>query len=224
MIPHVGVDGPPGAGAAVALRARPARRRRRGRLEPAADALGKDHNIVHARPTRSACREADVAEHDRDPAGPRHVPGARRPAPAGPAQRALPRSADDQPRAASPPTRPSTATATRRQRARCIDTSRLYYNGNSQGGIIGGALTALSPDFTRASLGVPAMNYSVLLHALGRLRHLRGDPRTRPTRTKLARPLVSRPDPDALGPRRAERLRAPDDRPTRCRTRRRTRC
>jgi len=28
---------------------------------------------------------------------------------------------------------------------------------------MGGALTAISPDFTRASLGVPAMNYSVLL-------------------------------------------------------------
>ncbi|MEA2314363.1 MAG: hypothetical protein QOI03_1055 [Solirubrobacteraceae bacterium] len=44
-----------------------------------------------------------------------------------------------------------------------LNTSHLYYNGNSQGGIMGGALTAISPDFTRASLGVPAINYSVLL-------------------------------------------------------------
>src|ERR1019366_118286 len=44
-----------------------------------------------------------------------------------------------------------------------LDTSHLFYNGNSQGGIMGGALTAISPDFTRASLGVPAMNYLVLL-------------------------------------------------------------
>ncbi|MET0306816.1 MAG: hypothetical protein ABW196_11420 [Solirubrobacterales bacterium] len=44
-----------------------------------------------------------------------------------------------------------------------FDTSELFYNGNSQGGIMGGALTAVAPDFTRASLGVPAMNYSVLL-------------------------------------------------------------
>ena len=44
-----------------------------------------------------------------------------------------------------------------------LDIDHLYYNGNSQGGIMGGALTAVSPDFTRASLGVPAMNYSVLL-------------------------------------------------------------
>lgn len=45
-----------------------------------------------------------------------------------------------------------------------INTERLYYNGNSQGGILGGALTAVAPDFTRASLGVPGMNYSVLLN------------------------------------------------------------
>ena len=45
-----------------------------------------------------------------------------------------------------------------------IDRSRLYYNGNSQGGILGGAATAVAPDWTRATLGVPAMNYSVLLN------------------------------------------------------------
>jgi hypothetical protein len=44
-----------------------------------------------------------------------------------------------------------------------LNRNHLFYNGNSQGGIMGGALTAVSPDFTRASLGVPAMNYSVLL-------------------------------------------------------------
>jgi len=45
-----------------------------------------------------------------------------------------------------------------------IDTSNLYYNGNSQGAIFGGALTAVAPDFTRASLGVGGMNYSILLN------------------------------------------------------------
>jgi hypothetical protein len=44
-----------------------------------------------------------------------------------------------------------------------IDTSKLYYNGNSQGGILGGSATAVAPDFTRASLGVPAIGYSTLL-------------------------------------------------------------
>jgi hypothetical protein len=45
-----------------------------------------------------------------------------------------------------------------------INPQRLYYNGNSQGGIEGGGLTAVAPDFTRASLGVTGMNYSVLLN------------------------------------------------------------
>jgi len=45
-----------------------------------------------------------------------------------------------------------------------IDLTRLVYDGNSQGGIMGGALAALSPDATRFTLGVPGMNYSTLLH------------------------------------------------------------
>jgi hypothetical protein len=44
-----------------------------------------------------------------------------------------------------------------------IDGTRLFYDGNSQGGIMGGSLTALAPDFNRAVLGVPGMNYSTLL-------------------------------------------------------------
>jgi hypothetical protein len=44
-----------------------------------------------------------------------------------------------------------------------VRAGQLFYDGNSQGGIEGGALTAYSPDFTRAVLGVPGINYSVLL-------------------------------------------------------------
>ena len=44
-----------------------------------------------------------------------------------------------------------------------FDNSRLLYDSNSQGGIQGVALTALAPDFQNAVLGVPAINYSVLL-------------------------------------------------------------
>ncbi len=45
-----------------------------------------------------------------------------------------------------------------------IDTSKpLFYYGNSQGGIAGGALTAVATDFTRSVLYVPGMNYSTLL-------------------------------------------------------------
>jgi hypothetical protein len=45
-----------------------------------------------------------------------------------------------------------------------IDTSHVYYNGNSQGGILGGAAIAVGVDWDRGALGVPAMNYSVLLN------------------------------------------------------------
>ena len=44
-----------------------------------------------------------------------------------------------------------------------IDTSALYYDGNSQGGIMGGGLAAVAQDFTHANIGVPGMNYSILL-------------------------------------------------------------
>jgi hypothetical protein len=39
----------------------------------------------------------------------------------------------------------------------------LSYDGNSLGGILGGATTAVATDWTRAVLGVPGMNFSLLL-------------------------------------------------------------
>lgn len=44
-----------------------------------------------------------------------------------------------------------------------IDTDEVFYWGNSQGGIAGGALTAVATDITRSVLYVPGMTYSVLL-------------------------------------------------------------
>ena len=44
-----------------------------------------------------------------------------------------------------------------------IDGTNLSYYGISQGGIMGGALVALSTDITRGVLGVPGTNYSTLL-------------------------------------------------------------
>jgi hypothetical protein len=44
-----------------------------------------------------------------------------------------------------------------------IETSNLYYDGNSQGGIMGGFLTALAPDWRRATLGVTGIDYANLL-------------------------------------------------------------
>jgi hypothetical protein len=44
-----------------------------------------------------------------------------------------------------------------------IDTSDVFYDGNSQGGIFGGTVMSIAQDITRGVLGVPGMNYSLLL-------------------------------------------------------------
>jgi hypothetical protein len=44
-----------------------------------------------------------------------------------------------------------------------IDPAAVFYDGNSQGGIMGGAVVAVSTDIRRGALGVPGMNYSTLL-------------------------------------------------------------
>ncbi|MFT5681926.1 MAG: hypothetical protein ACI8RZ_002844 [Myxococcota bacterium] len=44
-----------------------------------------------------------------------------------------------------------------------IDPERLYFYGNSQGAVLGGAYAAMSPDIQRAVLGVPGMPFSLLL-------------------------------------------------------------
>ena len=104
-----------------------------------------------------------------------------------------------------------------------VDPSQLYYDGNSQGGIFGGALTAIAPDFTRAVLGVPGINFGVLLHALVGLRHLRAIFNPAYPREPSDRSLLVA-DQDAVGPRRGRRLGAPrHHRPAR-RTRRATAC
>lgn len=45
-----------------------------------------------------------------------------------------------------------------------LNTFEAYYDGNSQGGIMGAAVTAIATDWTRAVLGVGGMNYSTLLN------------------------------------------------------------
>ena len=44
-----------------------------------------------------------------------------------------------------------------------LATGGAVFVGNSQGGILGGAATAVSTEWTRAVLGVPGINYSLLL-------------------------------------------------------------
>jgi hypothetical protein len=43
------------------------------------------------------------------------------------------------------------------------DPSEVFYDGNSQGGILGGAMIAAAPNVHRGVLGVPGGNYSLLL-------------------------------------------------------------
>jgi hypothetical protein len=45
-----------------------------------------------------------------------------------------------------------------------FETSHLFYDGNSMGGIYGATLMALSPDIRRGVLGVPGMDFSVLAY------------------------------------------------------------
>src|SRR5205807_4070842 len=44
-----------------------------------------------------------------------------------------------------------------------IDTRQAFYDGNSQGGIFGGTVCAVSVDVNRCVLGVSGMDYSILL-------------------------------------------------------------
>ena len=44
-----------------------------------------------------------------------------------------------------------------------LKTDELYFDGNSQGAILGGALTAIAQDFDRSVLAEAGMNYSLLL-------------------------------------------------------------
>jgi len=44
-----------------------------------------------------------------------------------------------------------------------VATGDVFFDGNSQGGILGGAATAISTEWTRAVLGVPGMNFSAIV-------------------------------------------------------------
>ena len=123
-------------------------------------AMAGEHDFTFCATDWAGFATQDVAEHRRDPPGPQQLPGVRRPHPAGLPQLPLPRPADDPPHRGS--TR-DTAFQAGTPLEGVLDTDRLFYDGNSQGGILGGSLAALAPDYDRAVLGVPGMNYSTLL-------------------------------------------------------------
>ncbi len=89
-----------------------------------------------------------------------------------------------------------------------LDTSHLYYNGNSQGGIMGGVTLAVSPDVRRAVLGVTGMDYGNLLLARSTdftsfsqfLGIYYRDPSMYPVILDLLDQLWDRADPDGYAP------------------------
>ncbi len=89
-----------------------------------------------------------------------------------------------------------------------LDTSHLYYNGNSQGGIMGGVTLAVSPDVRRAALGVTGMDYGNLLLARSTdftsfsqfLGLYYRDPSMYPVILDLFDQLWDRADPDGYAP------------------------
>ncbi len=89
-----------------------------------------------------------------------------------------------------------------------IDTSHLFYDGNSQGGIMGGVTLAVSPDVRRAVLGVTGMDYGNLLLARSTdfttfstfLGLYYKDPSLYPVILDLLDQLWDRSDPDGYAP------------------------
>ncbi len=89
-----------------------------------------------------------------------------------------------------------------------INTSNLFYDGNSQGGIEGGLTTAVSPDIRRAVLGVTGIDYGNMLiqrstdfasfKAL--LDAAYPDPSLYPVITDLIQQVWDRGDPDGYAP------------------------
>ena len=94
--------------------------------------------------------------------------------------------------------------------APALNTRELYFDGNSQGAILGGALCAVARDFRRCVLGEAGMNYSTLLNRSVDfdLYKLVLDSAYPDPFTQL---LVAQHRPDAVGSRRDQRLRAAPD-------------
>lgn len=89
-----------------------------------------------------------------------------------------------------------------------IDTSNLYFYGNSVGGILGGVATAVAPDFRRSVLGVTGSDFFGVMVPHGRsfsvlgkfvLRNYR-DHSLHPLVLDLLQQLWERADPDGYAP------------------------
>ena len=94
-----------------------------------------------------------------------------------------------------------------------IDTSNLYFYGNSVGGILGGVATAVAPDFRRSVLGVTGSDFFGVMVPRGRsfsvlgkfvLRNYR-DHSLHPLVLDLLQQLWDRADPDGYAPQMTSR-------------------
>ena len=98
---------------------------------------------------------------------------------------------------------------------------KLFWEGISQGAIMGGALTALEPDLTQSVLNVTGMNYSTLLRRSsdsGQYLDIAGHRALGPLPEPAAAAADPVPDAAALGPRRGQWVRGAHDERSRCRT------
>ena len=95
IIPRSAVDGTRGAGAPVALRARPVRRRLARSASSTQRDLADTYDFVLCATDEIGMSQSDLGSARGDRQRPHQLPEARRPPPAGPARRALPRPGDD---------------------------------------------------------------------------------------------------------------------------------
>ena len=196
-----------GTGTAVALRPRPLRNRARGRAESSSE-LAQDHDFVFCATDEIGMSESDVADRLGILHEPLELP-ARSPT-------ASSRACSTRSSSAAAMISPTGFTADPAFHAdgtlgtgSVIDTSRPLLQrlqpGRDHGRRADRRDAGLHPGVAQR----PGDELLGPAAALGRLRRVRAV--LNPYTDELSRPLLLSPDPDALGPGRAERLRAPDD-------------
>ena len=166
------------------LRPRPARQRARGRGRQRARHGERAQLRVLRHRSGSACREEDIGNAVSVARRPLAVPDHRRPAPAGRAELLfLGRAMIDRRRVRVQPGVPGTGHAADRP-------ARAVLRRQQPGRHHGRRRQAVSQDWTRAVLGVPGDELQHAAPTQHRLRHVQGDLRPAPTRTRPTASLI----------------------------------
>ena len=190
------------------LRARAARQRARGRAPATSATMANEHDFVFCATKWAGMSEDDVANAVSVLQDLSRFPTIADRLQQGILEHAVPRAPHRSTRTASCPTPRSRAPT-----ARPSSTAReLFYDGNSQGGIMGGAATAVAQDWTRAVLGVPGdelQRRCCSAASTGTRTRRSSSP---PTPTRIDRTLAHLDRPDAVGPGRGQRVRPAPDR------------